>query len=139
MKLPFAAAALALALSVGGCATLPQAIHAIGTAQTVASYAQAAWSKAGVTLFDTEATYGIIQTAVLKTERAECPRASSHSWCPAFHDDMAAADAKVRGAFATGEQFIADHPTLSPQTVIDAAEAAINKVATLADKYGVKL
>lgn len=137
MKLPTAAVALAFALS--GCASLSTVVKTIGTVQSVEAFAQTAWSKAGVTLFDTEATYGIIQTAVVKFEATECPRASSHSWCQTFHDQAAQKDAAVRAAFAKGETYIAAHPTLSAGDVIAAAEAAINDVAALADKYGVKL
>ena len=139
MKYLAAAGAIALALLLGGCATLPQVIKTIGTVQTVESYANAAWSKAGVTLFTVEATYGVIGKAVVNFEVAECPRASSHSWCQGLHDDAAKADAKVRSAFAKGEQFIKDNPTLSPSALITAAENAVNGVAAVADKYGVKL
>jgi hypothetical protein len=139
MRLPLAAGAIALALLLGGCATLPQVIKTIGTVQTVESYANAAWSKAGVTLFSVEATYGVIGKAVANFEAAECPRASSHSWCQTLHDKAAAGDAKVRAAFAKGEKFIADNPTLSPGALISAAESAVNDVAALADSYGVKL
>lgn len=126
-------------ISVAGCATLPQAINAIGTAESAISFAQAAWSKAGVTLFDVEATYGVIQTATLNFERSECPRASSHSWCQTLHDKAAKGDGNVRVAFANAETFIQNNPTLSPSAVIAAAEGAVNAVATVADTYGVKL
>jgi hypothetical protein len=140
MRIPIGLALAALAtLSLAGCATLPQAISVVGSASTVITYAQTAWSKAGLTLFDVEATYGVIQTAAVNFERAECPHKVSRTWCPALHDKLAAADAKVRAAFDKGEAFIKAHPTLSPSAVIAAAESAVNAVATLADHYGAKL
>lgn len=126
-------------LPLAGCATLPQAVSIVTTAQTAVAYAQTAWSKAGLTLFDVEATYGVIQTAMVNFEKGDCPRASSHSYCPALHADFAGADAKVRSAFGKGEAFITAHPTLSPSAVIQAAESAVSAMASVADKYGVKL
>lgn len=146
MKLFKLVAGLAMAcllLSVAGCTTLlagiGEATTAVATAQSVVQFANAAWSKAGVTLFDVEATYGVIQTAMTKFEGAECPKASSHSWCPTLHDDFAGADKKVRTQFANGENFIAANPTLSPSAIISAAEAAVNAAAAVADSNGVKL
>lgn len=130
----------ALALPLSGCATpITQAISTIGTVETVVNYAQSTWAKAGVGLFDVEATYGVIQTAMVNFEKAECPRASTHSFCPKLQSDFAVADASVRVAFGKGEAFIAANPTLSPSAVIQAAESAINSAASLADSYGVKL
>lgn len=139
MKPLLFAAGMSATLLLSGCATLPQAIAVVSTANSAVSYAQAAWAKVGVTLFDVEATYGVIQTAMVNFEKGDCPRASSHSYCPALHADFAGADAKVRSAFGKGEAFITAHPTLSPSTVIQAAEAAVSAIAAVADKYGVKI
>lgn len=135
-----AAASFALALLLlAACSALPQAIQTIGTVQTAVAYAQTAWAKAGVGLFDVEATYGVISTGMVHLEEAQCPRASTHSYCPTMHADFASADAGARHAFASAESYITAHPTLSPSAVISAAESAVTAAAALADKYGVKL
>jgi len=140
MKLlkPLAGIAL-LCLPLAGCSSLGTAISAIGTAETAVSFAQKTWSKAGVTLFSVEATYGIIQTATVNFEKAECPTASAHSWCQTLHDQAAKADGVVRQKFADGETFIKSNPTLSPSAAIAAAEGAVNAAAAVADSFGVKL
>lgn len=134
------ALAVMTCLPLAACAVpLSQAISAVSTAETAVAFVQTAWSKADVTLFDVEATYGVLQAGMVNFEKAECPHASSHGYCPKLHTDFISADAAVRKAFTSGETFIKDNPSLSPSAVVQAAEAAVNAVAALADNYGVKV
>jgi len=112
--------AIALLPSLGACASINNPINR-------------------TELYNAEAAYGLALSAAVGYRRLCVQRTPSiYPQCRAVVPKLQAADRKVQGAVAAVRAFVKDNPTVTPVSLIAAAQKALADFQAVEAQYGVK-